>query len=50
MGGLEPPIQGNKRRHMYLWMARIRWRYAPEAGHGEMGIKKAPDCSGAFCF
>jgi hypothetical protein len=35
MAGLDPAIQGNKRRCLLLWMARIRWRYAPEAGHGE---------------
>jgi hypothetical protein len=30
MGGLDP------RRTVESWMARIRWRYAPEAGHGEL--------------
>jgi len=29
MGGLDPPIQGNKRRCLLLWMA------GSEAGHGE---------------
>jgi len=31
----DPPIQDNK-SYLWPWMARIRWRYAPEAGHGEI--------------
>jgi hypothetical protein len=37
MGGLDPPIQGNKQICFRLWMARIRCRFAPEVGHGEQG-------------
>jgi len=37
MAGLDPAIQGHKlmRLSLWLWMARIRWRYAPEGGHGD---------------
>jgi hypothetical protein len=31
----DPPIQGQPIPCLRLWMARIRWRYAPEAGHSE---------------
>ena len=34
MGGLDPPIQDNKRQRLRLWMA------GSEAGHGEEGLEQ----------